>query len=193
MAFEDGFGRRVSLGEDYLAFHGRKTDEDRGSLYFLHGALHLTTFGGEVRKLAWAKTNARIIQQVQIGLDSKQYPLVVSEGKSEEKAARIESSGYLYRAFLELSGVGGELFVYGHALGDEDAHIREAISNNIDLKTIYVGIHGDKNAYANRKLKERANDLKSLRRKALRRWNTNEWPLAVHFYDSESADVWDSV
>ena len=193
IAFEDGFGRRVSLGEDYLAFHGRKADEDKGALYFLHGALHLTTFGGEVRKLAWARTNARIINQVQMGLESKQYPLVVSEGKADEKAARIQGNGYLYRAFLELSEIEDELFIYGHSLSDEDAHIQEAIVDNIDLKTIYVGIHGDTNSYANRKLKERTNDLKNRRSEALRQRHTSEWPLAVRFYDSESAHVWNAV
>ncbi|MDE2920418.1 MAG: DUF4917 family protein [Chloroflexota bacterium] len=191
-AFEDGFGRQVSHGESFLAFHGEKVDESRGSMYYLHGALHLATVGGEVRKLAWSGSHVRIIDQVQIGLDAKQYPLVVSEGSADHKAERIQGSGYLYRAFLELQRVNGALFVYGHSLGEEDEHIRKAIVENTDLKVIYVGIFGNQSTYSNRKLKERAIDLILERDRVLNSRNVNQRPLRVRFFDSGSAHVWDA-
>ena len=193
MSFEDGFGRQVSSGENYLVFHGEKMDEDRGSVFFLHGALHLTTVGGDVRKLAWSGSNMRIIDQVQMGLNDKQYPLVVSEGTADQKRERIQGSGYLYRVFLEFQRIKGALFVYGHSLNDEDEHIRRAIIDNTELQEIYVGIYGDQNDYHNRKLKERTLDLKSareeLRSRRIGRWSR----LRVRFYNSKSASVWDSV
>ena len=192
-AFEDGFRRKVSQGENFLVFHGEKVDEDRGSVYYLHGALHLATVGGEVRKLAWSGSHVRIIDQVQIGLDARQYPLVVSEGSAEHKAERIQGSGYLYRAFLELQRVSGALFVFGHALGEEDEHIRKAIVENTDLRFIFVGIYGSQSDYANRKLKERADELIPERDRVLARKDLPRRPLEVRFYDSESARVWDAM
>ncbi len=193
MTFEDGFGRQVSGGENYLVFHGDKMDEDKGSLYFLHGALHLATVGGDVRKLAWSGAGVRIIEQVKAGLDNRQYPLVISEGSSEHKTERIQGSGYLYRAFLEFKGIEGDLFVYGHSLDDEDEHIRNAIAQNVELGVVYVGIHGDTESYSNRKLKERAFDLVSRRREVLTRRRVRRRRLRVRFFDSESAHVWDAV
>ena len=193
MTFEDGFGRQVSGGENYLVFHGDKMDEDKGSLYFLHGALHLATVGGDVRKLAWSGAGVRIIDQVKAGLDNRQYPLVISEGSSEHKTERIQGSGYLYRAFLEFKGIEGALFVYGHSLDDEDEHIRNAIAQNVELEVVYVGIHGDTESYSNRKLKERAFDLVSRRREVLTRRRVRRRRLRVRFFASESAHVWDAV
>lgn len=193
MSFEDGFGRQVSGGENYLVFHGEKMDEDRGSIFFLHGALHLTTVGGDVRKLAWSGVNMRIIDQVQAGLDQRQYPLVVSEGTADDKKARIQGSGYLYHVFLEFQRMNGALFVYGHSLDDEDGHIRKAIVENTDLKAMYIGIYGSQRDYSNRKLKERALDLVSERKDVLSRRSRRGRLLKVQFYDSESAHVWDAA
>ena len=48
--FKDGFGREGNTPDSHLVFLQAQT---KGNfIYFLHGALHLTTADGEVRKLA---------------------------------------------------------------------------------------------------------------------------------------------
>ena len=76
--FKDGFGRNADTPAEYVVFVEPNTDDK--FIYLLHGALHLTTVDGEVRKFVWKSTGIPLKDQVSDALENKQYPLVVSEG-----------------------------------------------------------------------------------------------------------------
>jgi hypothetical protein len=79
-----------------------------------------------------------------------------------------------------LSGIRNELFIYGHSLADNDEHFLKCIEKG-KLKSVYVGLYGDPNSDANKKIISRANRLNAPNRRH---------PLDVKFFDSATANVW---
>ena len=157
-----------------------RQESDMRSVHYLHGALHLTTHGEEVRKLEW-EDNTPIMDSVRDNLGRGHYPLFVSEGESSDKLRRINSSHYLYWNFQRFREIEGHLFTYGSALADQDKHLWDAVARNDELKSLYVGIYGDPEIDENRRLVATAEGLSTSRQGQ---------PLNVSFYKSESASVW---
>lgn len=191
--FEDGFGREVDTDDDYCVF--LSTGSDERHLYFLHGALHLYVEGGEVRKRVWNTTGIRLMEQVREALDSKRYPLVVSEGKSPDKKRHIEASSYLSYCWRKLENIQGSLFIYGYSLSEQDQHVLDAIALNTTLSNLFVGVHGDFKSARNRKLLNRAYSIADKRRSVLESGRTGrrmkKQPLNIYFFDSKTVPVWE--
>ena len=191
--FQDGFGREKETPADYVVF--RQTTTNGPFLYFLHGALHLTTVDGEVRKLVWNTTSLPLMDQIRIMLDQGQYPLVVSEGDAHDKRVRIESSSYLSWAFRRFENSQGTFFTYGWALSEQDGHLLHAIARNSGLRSLCVGVYGDPSSELNRCLMATARELADRRNilhpKAEASRKRRPYELAVSFCDAASAKVWD--
>lgn len=190
--FKDGFGREEDTPDEHVVFLQATTSDE--FIYFLHGALHLTTVDGEVRKFVWNTTGVPLIEQVRGALEQKLYPLVVSEGRALDKRVRIESSSYLSWAFRRFENLTGNLFTYGWALSEQDEHLLEAIVRNTSLKSVYVAVYGDPEEEPNRNLMAAARDLVARRTTLLeggrRGGRLGRATLEVHFYDAASANVW---
>ena len=190
--FNDGFGREADTPDEYVVFLQATTSNN--FIYFLHGALHLTTVDGEVRKFVWNTTGVPLMEQVRDALDERQYPLVVSEGTAHDKRVRIESSSYLSWVFRRFENIQGHLFTYGSALSDQDGHLLEAIARNTSLKSLFVGLYGDPKSESNRRLVTAARELVDRRQKLLagvrRGGRRGRAELKLRFYDAETADVW---
>jgi hypothetical protein len=190
--FEDGFGREVDTDEAYCVF--LPTGSRQPHIYFVHGALHLTTVEGEVRKLVWNTTGIPIMEQVRTDLQAKHYPLVVSEGSPLDKVQRIESSSYLSWASRKFENIGGSLFTYGWALSEQDDHLLDAIAKNTSLERAFVGVYGDPDSEQNQALIHDAQKLVERRSEILASGRTGrrakKGQLEVHFYDTGSANVW---
>lgn len=190
--FEDGFGREPDTPDTYCIHLPASTSSRY--LYFLHGALHLTTMVGEVRKFVWNTTGERLIDQVRASLAAKEYPLVVSEGKSQDKLNRIEASSYLSWCFRRFENLQGSLFSYGWGLSEQDDHLLGAIAKNVSLSRLYVGIYGDPGSEPNGKLISRAERLVDRRHEVLASGRTGRrrlsGELAVKFFDAGTAKVW---
>ena len=190
--FSDGFGREFDTDHRYCVF--LPTGSNDPQIYFLHGALHLYTSEGEVRKMVWNTTGEPLIDQVKESLDSERYPLIVSEGTSVQKLERIESSSYLSHCARRFQNIQGNLFVYGSSLSEQDYHILEWIAKNTTLPRIFVGIHGDPDSGSGAALVDSVLKLKELRQDIIdtgsagRRFKRER--LEVFFYQSETADVW---
>jgi hypothetical protein len=161
-------------------------------ILFLHGALHLFVEDGEVRKHSWIRTNKRLIELIKEGFLRKRYPLFVAEGKSNRKFAQIQRNGYLSYCLAKLGRIQDALVIYGHSLAETDQHILETIADNVKLKHIYVGLHGDQNSSANRHIKKSVNKMVAQRAKILVRRRFGE-ELIPQYYSSESASVWDAI
>ena len=192
--FQDGFGWRAGDPARSLVFLGQ-TYFNKKFVHYLHGALHLTTQGGEVHKLRFGDSDDRvpIVVQVREALEEKQYPLVVSEGNYVNKMERIESSSYLSWVFRRFEEIDGHLFTYGTALSDEDEHIQDAIVRNTKLTSLLIGVYGDVNSDENRRLVATSSVLPRRRVELNTRLpKKKQGTLDVSFYNSATAPVWDT-
>ena len=174
----DGFGNPESDDAPYVAWQPYVTFDSQ-RLFYLHGGLHLYDSGAELAKITWSRTMIPLVDQIRSALDEGRYPLIVTEGTSEQKTTRILHSAYLNHAIRSFSSVTGSLFLYGLSLADNDQHLLRRIETNKRLKAVFVSIYGDVESAQNRTIVARANALRDSRP-----------ALAVDFFDAESASVW---
>jgi Domain of unknown function (DUF4917) len=179
-ATDDGFRTPDEGDADYVTWEVDKTNSQ--NVFYLHGALHLYDAGSELKKFTWINTGIRLIEQVRDALDQNLFPLIVAEGTSNEKMARIQHSNYLGRGYRSFSQIGGSLYVYGFAMSQNDEHWLRLIEKNKSLRQLFVGIYGDPETPANTALIARCSTLGATR--SLRS------PLTVGFFDAASANVW---
>jgi hypothetical protein len=181
---DDGFRTSQSdiesgISSDYVVWEPGQSHEQ--NIWFLHGALHVFDSGVEVQKYTWNRTGIRLIDQVREALGRDFFPLFVAEGTSAEKLQRIRHSDYLAKAYRSFQEIQHCLFIYGHSLADNDDHYLRLIENG-RLSHVFVGLFGDPQSVANRKIIERANAMKLSGRRRRE--------LKVDFYDSGSAQAW---
>lgn len=151
------------------------------NIYFLHGGLHLFEEGPVLKKLTFSRTGVALIDQIREALDAETYPLVITEGASLEKLARIRRNDYLARGLRSLAQCQGSLFIHGHSLAESDRHVLRAIVEG-KFKALFVSIHGDPDHAKNREIQTRAGLLAEER--------PPNKGLEVNFYDADSASVW---
>jgi hypothetical protein len=177
---DDGF-RDVEEGTaEYVVWDVQNSGTQR--IHYLHGALHVFDAGAELKKFVWSKTEIALVDQIRRSLASRHYPLIVTEGTSEQKMDRIQHSGFLSRAYRSLAGIGWNLFIYGHSLAENDEHLLKLIDHGKTTR-IFVGLYGDPTKKSNQKIIERAKLIPGRRR--------DRYPAEVFFYDAQSARVWD--
>lgn len=180
---DDGFRASEEKPDaEYVTWSGLS---DSQNIRFIHGGLHLFDDGYDLKKFCWERSGGvPLITQIELALDSNQYPLFVSEGSSIEKLKKIRHSHIsLQSALKSFSKIGGNLFIYGYSLADNDDHIINLIPKNI-VTQVFIGVYGDQNNDRNKLLIKKAMGLSA------RRKGRNE--LAIHFYNSESAPVWNN-
>ena len=154
--------------------------------HYLHGALHLFDTGSEVAKLTW-DNDTPLVKQVRRNIDSGEFPLFVSEGDSSQKISKIRSSPYLRNAYSNfaqtMQGKDDALFIFGHRIADTDEHILDKISQGRIAK-LYVSIHTGSDKDNNIETISNAERIGHKRR-------SKTYPLKIHCYDADSAEVWD--
>ncbi len=151
------------------------------NVFFLHGGLHLYAQGATLKKLTFSRTGIPLVDQIRSQLDDGAFPLIVTEGSTEEKHARIINHAYLAKGLRSLATCRDSLFVHGHSLDPNDDHILTGIVRGSD-RAWFVSIHGSSDGKTNRDLIMRASALAQRR--------PRNRPLQIHFYDAESAHVW---
>lgn len=179
-ARDDGFRTPDGGEEEYVTWDVEKTDDQ--NVFYLHGALHLFDAGSELKKFTWVNTGIRLIEQVRQALDANMFPLIVAEGSSSEKMARIQHSNYLGRGYRSFAKITGSLYIYGFAMSQNDEHWLRLIEKNRNLRKLFVGIYGNPASDANRALIARCGTLGNTR--------PARSPLDVTFFDAVSAHVW---
>ncbi len=175
----DGFGRSINAGITYISDYVCKR-----SVYFLHGALHLTYGNGDVYKVTWDE-GSPLIAQISKGFSEGVYPLIVLEGSEQQKRSVIGRSGYLTNCLAELRHAADSLVVYGQSFGENDGHLAEAIWGNKNLTDLFISIYGDPNDARNKKLIQSCNNFNQLRRS-----HGIVEPLKINFFDAQSANIW---
>lgn len=148
-------------------------------VHFLHGGLHLYEGPTGIRKHAYTgEVGGGIVDQVRANLDMEppQFPLFVAEPTHQQKKQRIGRSPYLTFCLRKLETNAAPIFILGHSMDENDAHIFEAIRKS-DTRQIFVSVFGDEDSEANRRLK--ANALAFLAAKK-----------HVEFFDASTVMAW---
>lgn len=185
--FKDGF--RADSEDDHLLFSG--SVKGQSGLFYLHGALHLYVAStGETLKRCWIRSQKPLTTLIRDGLKKQEYPLFVAEGSATKKLEQIRHNPYLNYCFNKFGRVENNLVVFGHSLGDSDAHIRQAIAENTKFHTVYIGLYGDPNNSENQKIKSAGFQIESIRNE-INKHLKKEAPLTIRFFDSFSANVWE--
>ncbi len=179
----DGFGESDVADADYVAWQPYAVDDRSQRVYYLHGSLHLYDKGRELSKIVWSRTDVPLVDQIRAALADGRFPLIVTEGSSAEKEAKILHSAYLNHAIRSFARIQGSLFVYGHSLAANDEHVLKRIEEG-SVRRLYVSLYGDTNSATNRDIVARAQQMVD-RRAGLGRESLN-----VSFYDAASAGVW---
>ncbi len=174
--YKDNFGRNHNTGELYWYKYNKAQN-----IFYLHGALHLFDNGSEIIK-AETTDDENLMDIIRTQLNIEHYPLIVTEGTSEEKLNKISHNRYLQNAIEQLRYIKGCLFIYGHSLDDNDKHIINVINKNKNLKQIFISVYDPKNNFEN------------IQQKAISLFIDDiQEPKELFYYDAESAHVWDSV
>ncbi len=177
---DDGFRDPENAGRNYVVWDVQNTNAQR--VFYLHGALHIYDARAELLKFTWSKTDIALVDQIKSSLALRRYPLIVTEGTSDQKKDRIQHSNYLGRGYRSFASITGSLFIYGHSLAENDEHLLKLIDHG-KTKRLFVGIYGDWTTEGNSKIIERAKLVPDRRRGGNK--------VEVHFYDAASANVWD--
>jgi hypothetical protein len=177
---DDGFRDAEDRDQEYVVWDVQNTNKQR--VHYLHGALHIYDAGPVLKKFTWSKTEIALVDQIKRSLSMREYPLIVTEGTSNQKLDRIQHSGFLNRAYRSFAAIGGCLFIYGHSLAENDEHLLKLIDRG-NTKKIFVGIFGDPVSEGNQRIISRAKQFLGRR--------VTGAAADVHFFDVQSAHVWD--
>ena len=167
---------------DRLIFN-RRTARHR-IVRYLHGAFHLSTADGNTIKYQYTSKRGAIMQQARVAILSGYLPLIVSGGDSAAKLRLINRDEYLHWAYLGFGQISGALFIHGFGFNETDRHIADAISNNLELSHLYVGVFSGASDSERDTLRRAVSQLQDERA-------STASPLSVSFYRSETAPLWD--
>lgn len=180
---DDGF-RSPQHDAPYVVWDHLKPHSQR--LHYLHGALHIyrDTENAELQKLTWIRTQEALIDQIRQQLIQNRFPLIVAEGSSTDKLAKIQTSDYLAKGLRSLASITGGVIAYGLSFSPNDSHISNALINS-RIERLAVSLYGDTNLEAN------AETIKAVNRIAADRMSLNQSaPLEVKFFNAESVPLW---
>jgi hypothetical protein len=106
-------------------------DEHGGTgLLYLHGGLHLWQDSQSGLTGKWtSRAGGALLKNLEANFASipSRQPVLVSEGTSARKMARIRRSDYLAHALQMLSDNTSDTVIFGANFGDEDAHVFRAV------------------------------------------------------------------
>lgn len=188
---DDGFRDSDDEDADYVVWDNGNSHGQ--NIHYLHGALHLFDGGTELKKFTWNKTGIKLIDQIRDALSVNLFPLIVTEGTSEEKLTKINHSGYLHKAKRSFSEIGGSLFIHGHSLADNDDHIISLIPET-KINKIFISTMSDLESDSNKdkllKIQVLLDKRKDIIKQARSGRKIKRQEIEVYFYKADSAHVW---
>lgn len=170
---KDGFG-----GSDNISWKGNIEKIAEQNVYYLHGSLFFYLDDHNILHKLTNQEYGTISQQIRKYLESGKNPLIVLEGKFEEKLDIIRSSPYLHHAFNSFGRISDNLFVFGFSLNEHsDKHLIDQIKNS-HVKNIFLSNHNLRDD----ELNEKINLLTSTKKKNFFVFNSKEatpWSLST--------------
>ena len=186
--FNDGFGDDDDDPDAEYVVWKAETTANKQCVHYLHGALHLYDAGAELNKYTWSRKGIPLIDQARTAMDAGMFPVFVSEGESKGKLTKIRHTAYLqhslksFRSVMDLKNQA--LFIYGHSLDKNDAHIMSRIGRGKCPK-VYISLYGDPDSVDNRRIIGRAQEIAAMRHARS--------PMTLAFYDASTAKAWGGV
>jgi hypothetical protein len=170
------FGDGFFSAKDVDGFRGPFLEDRHCNVYNIHGGLQLFVRNdGELdKRLAGADGGIDAIGQTIA--QQNRFPLYVAEGSTGSKQRRISESRYLTLCFQRLKESSGCFFVYGSSVGDNDAHIYEALFRS-KITRLYFCIYDQ-------------SELPSIEGKLANHQKSTGSNIPYTFVDSKSAGVW---
>ena len=169
LRYNDGFSG-IAPGELTWA---KKIEQ---TIFYIHGAMHLYKNHHDVVKLRYNSTDP-LRTKVRERIIRDDFPLFVAGRNSAEKIEKIESNRYLRDCMERFSVIDGALFIHGHSIDDNDAHIWDVIAVNPNIRAVFISLIGDEGTHEN---------IAKIARAA--RLATDDRP--VKYYSAESANLW---
>ena len=180
----DGFGRNDDTEPEYVDWMSESNFGQR--VYYLHGALHLFDSGPELQKYTWVNTGMPLLEQARLAMEEDKFPLFVAEGSSKQKLGKIKHSAYLHHCYKSFSSQmdkkGQCLFIFGHSLASNDAHILKKIEKG-KVEKVYIGLYGSAAEDWNVSIIKAADGM-------IRRRPDRKGPLEINYFDTETAHIW---
>lgn len=166
-------------GREYLTWGYKKEEQN---IFYLHGALHLVDNFTSVNKIKNNEFDS-LTSIIQENLEQDKYPLIVAEGSSKEKLAKIKHNEYLNYCYQNLGCIQGNLIIHGHSLEKNDRHIFDLINTNTNIKNIYISIFDPESNY------------QTISDKAINifRKRLDQNSLQIFFYDALSTKIWSDL
>lgn len=189
LTHDDGFRKDQSDDKaSYVEWQGEGAAHSQ-NIHYLHGALHLFDAGHQLQKYTWVNTGKALVDQANQALKKNLFPVFVAEGDSKSKLTKIQHSAYLHHNFKSFAGVcqtktknGTALFVYGHSLAKNDAHVLDLIGYG-KISHLFVSLFGDPSNNVNQTIRTNVDHIVRLRPQG--------YPtLKVDYFDAASAKVW---
>ena len=101
----------------------------------------------------------------------------------------MQNNGYLFYCLGKLERIQQSLVIYGFSLGKSDAHIANAIADNLMLEHIYISIHGDFTSKHNKCIEQNVKIMQARRKKWLEKTRGGK-DLFEHYCDASTANIW---
>jgi len=127
------------------------------------------------------------MKQIKEQLENNSFPLFVAEGTSKEKMTRVNHSAYLGKGMRSFVQIGGNLFVYGHSLAENDIHYLGLLAKN-KVKKLFISLYDDgspEQKAINCTIRQRAEAIVNARIQL-----KEKYPIQVYYYDAASAKIW---
>jgi len=179
-------GKQLKCYDDFIAdpydVEFRPWDQDKvPDLVYLHGALNIFRHERRLAMLRY-RLGARLVDQINDRLRANEFPVLVAEGSSPQKADRIDANPYLAKAFdtyrRALNDPTSVLFTFGHSLNAVDAHLLRVLGRR-KLRGIYIGAFGGVDSPDGARAQRWASE-----------WQEQRPGLDVAVYNSKECAVW---
>lgn len=184
----DGFGRDRENDDEYVPEDELEFSELRWgrnkkgqNVHYVHGALPLFDTGIEIVKEEYDPNNY-IMEKIKHRLESKEYPVFVTAGTSNQKLEHILHNQYLAYCYEKLSSVEGTLVTFGFNFGEYDEHLIDAINHAAKqgkkvgnrLWSVCIGVYSEE---AKKHIERQESKFK----------------CKVRIFDAKTAPVWQSI
>lgn len=110
-------------------------------VYWLHGGFHLYEQASATYKVVQrGGAEKALLEKIEENINFGIIPLIVAEGKPEQKRTAIARNDYLTAALERLTSIEGTIVTFGASFR-QDAHILDAIVRG-RANRLFVGVHG---------------------------------------------------
>lgn len=153
-------------------------------IFYLHGALHLRKSPENMAYKVRYTPHYNLLAKLHDHLQQNIYPILVFEGRDQEKVKTINNDAYLTYINQIFANITGMLVTFGFSFGNNDAHIINSIINS-GVSYLLVGAHGNVTSDMQMTL----NNILLLANQR-HQVGARTCPLTIDIYDTSAVRIW---